>query len=431
MSTHRSAAPAGTAPVCPATAESSGRSEPSGRRRPSVPGGSAVPSVGQGADPVRELMHRNRELCVRAVDPLEIAAALEAQGVTDRVAARYRHRDVFALAEELFARAPRAEGRSVDASAPAPGGPAATPSSVPGSVPGPVVGSVHGSVPGSVRGSGRASFRTLRALVAVLPGVLCAAAVAVLTSAESAASPVSPDRGDLTRTALEVAAGLACALVPAVWCARWFAVRAGRRLQHSGDLGEFASGVRPLLTAAVTLFTAASVGLRLAVREIVPLAAPHGTTPTVRLLPVATALGVLLFAALLLAAHGFGGTAAGGLLAACALQAATASAFRSAAGSAARTPTGSASGSASAAPSAEATADAVTSAVAVACWCTALLLLAYAYVLLARASAHRLPAAPGMPRTPRTPRTDPPRARGVTWRRTRTRTRRTTRSRTR
>src|SRR5439155_967759 len=43
--------------------------------------------------------------CERAVDPLEIAAGLEAHGVTDRTAARFRHRDVFSLAEEMYARA--------------------------------------------------------------------------------------------------------------------------------------------------------------------------------------------------------------------------------------------------------------------------------------------------------------------------------------
>lgn len=58
------------------------------------------------ADPVKVLMHRHRELCERAVDPLEIAAGLEAHGLTDRAAARYRHRDVFSLAEELYARVP-------------------------------------------------------------------------------------------------------------------------------------------------------------------------------------------------------------------------------------------------------------------------------------------------------------------------------------
>ncbi|MFC8015102.1 hypothetical protein ACFUR9_33325, partial [Streptomyces cinereoruber] len=59
------------------------------------------------ADPVKVLLHRHRELCERAVDPLEVAAGLEAQGFTDRTAARYRHRDVFSLAEELYARVPR------------------------------------------------------------------------------------------------------------------------------------------------------------------------------------------------------------------------------------------------------------------------------------------------------------------------------------
>ncbi|HWU11883.1 MAG TPA: hypothetical protein VN520_36970, partial [Streptomyces sp.] len=62
-------------------------------RRPVVRRGSA--------DPVKVLMHRHRDLCERAVDPLEIAAGLEAHGLTDRTAARYRHRDVFSLAEEL------------------------------------------------------------------------------------------------------------------------------------------------------------------------------------------------------------------------------------------------------------------------------------------------------------------------------------------
>ncbi|NEB65660.1 hypothetical protein G3I39_01030, partial [Streptomyces fulvissimus] len=51
-------------------------------------------------------MHHHRDLCERAVSPLEIAAGLEAHGLTDRTAARYRHRHVFALAEELYARTP-------------------------------------------------------------------------------------------------------------------------------------------------------------------------------------------------------------------------------------------------------------------------------------------------------------------------------------
>ena len=79
------------------------------RRHPRAtdPGRSA-PAARGAADPVKALMHRHRDLCERAVDPLEIAAGLEAHGVTDRTAARFRHRDVFSLAEEMYARVPRA-----------------------------------------------------------------------------------------------------------------------------------------------------------------------------------------------------------------------------------------------------------------------------------------------------------------------------------
>jgi hypothetical protein len=58
------------------------------------------------ADPVRELMETHRGLCADAVDPIEIAAALEARGLGPGAATRYRHSDVFSLAEELHARAP-------------------------------------------------------------------------------------------------------------------------------------------------------------------------------------------------------------------------------------------------------------------------------------------------------------------------------------
>jgi hypothetical protein len=71
-------------------------------------GGAAVgPGAGPSADPVRELMARHRELCEHAVDPLEIAAGLEAAGLGQDTAARCRHADLFSLAEELYARVPR------------------------------------------------------------------------------------------------------------------------------------------------------------------------------------------------------------------------------------------------------------------------------------------------------------------------------------
>ncbi|MYU61445.1 hypothetical protein GTY91_01605, partial [Streptomyces sp. SID69] len=71
-----------------------------------APSRGATPRRPSG-DPVKALLHRHRDLCEQAVDALEIAAGLEAQGITDRTAARFRHRDVFSLAEELYARVPR------------------------------------------------------------------------------------------------------------------------------------------------------------------------------------------------------------------------------------------------------------------------------------------------------------------------------------
>lgn len=103
-------------------------------------------------DPVKALMHRHRALCERAVDPLEIAAGLEAHGVTDRAAAQYRHRDVFALAEEMYARVPRGDDDSDDG--PHPG----------------TAGRAHVVPAVSARW----------ALFVLLPGVVCAAVVAGL-----------------------------------------------------------------------------------------------------------------------------------------------------------------------------------------------------------------------------------------------------------
>lgn len=64
--------------------------------------------AGGKSESFEELCERFRELCASAVDPLEIAAALEADGRSDQ-AARVRHgfRDVFALAEEMYRRVPR------------------------------------------------------------------------------------------------------------------------------------------------------------------------------------------------------------------------------------------------------------------------------------------------------------------------------------
>nr|WP_223190183.1 hypothetical protein [Streptomyces sp. TRM68416] len=293
---------------------------PASGARAAEPGRAAVRRT--AVDPVKALMHRHRELCERAVDPLEIAAGLEAHGVTDRTATRFRHRDVFSLAEEMYARVSRGD------TAP------------------------RVTVPATPR------VRAAWVLRALLPGVLCAGAVtglrlthgqtrlivaalgvlAVALAVRAALSrgplgatdrPARPTTawtcwliayaalGDgLLEAALSqgpdalptgspadpwplAAAGvlaLALSCAPAAWCAHLFAVRARRRLAASRQLEEFAAAVRPLLLATFGLFLAALTAL-LAL-SAAALAEPAGYAQILT-------LGGLLLLARLLTAHGF------------------------------------------------------------------------------------------------------------------------------
>ncbi|SFB91368.1 hypothetical protein [Streptomyces aidingensis] len=300
------------------------------------------------ADPVRVLMYRHRELCERAVDPLEIAAGLEACGLTDRNAARFRHRDVFSLAEELYARVPRGE--------PAAGGAAAA---------GP------GPAPAPRRATGRA-------LLPLLPGLLCAAAFAAAAGPvpAAAAGPVAlagpllaaataapvlleraerragagaglrlvllcalpllgyalvgdavlgelspllplPPAGDQRAAAAATALTLALSVAPAAWTLRWFRARARLCVARARSTREFAAAVRPLLAGAVLGFGGALAALHALVREVLPPPAGGGPVPPTAL-PALLALGLLLYAALLLVAHGRCRAAASALGAVCA-----------------------------------------------------------------------------------------------------------------
>ncbi|MET9812503.1 hypothetical protein [Streptomyces sp. NPDC006355] len=282
----------------------------------------AAPRRG-AADPVKALMHRHRDLCERAVDPLEIAAGLEAHGITDRTAARFRHRDVFSLAEEMYARASR------DGDAPPP-----TPPTAP-------------------------RVRADWVLLTLLPGALCAAAVSAvrLTDGQtrlfaaaagaltvalalhaalrrgplSAADRTTPGRtttwtawligysllGDgLLRNAVAggpdalptgtadgpwplttapvLALALACA--PAAWITHLLSGRARRRLAASRGLDDFAAAVRPLLLGAFALFLAALAALLALCAAALDEPAAYTQALT---------LGALLFLARLLTTHGF------------------------------------------------------------------------------------------------------------------------------
>ncbi|MFF5298431.1 hypothetical protein ACFY5F_03650 [Streptomyces sp. NPDC013161] len=287
-----------------------------------------APTRRGAADPVKALMHRHRELCERAVDPLEIAAGLEAHGVTDRTAARFRHRDVFSLAEEMYARVSRD-----DTGAPPRDAVAAQPP--------------------------RAGW----AVLALLPGVLCAAAVTGVRLTDGrlrlavavggvlavalgvrmalgrgplsnppgthawrtppgtrlwtywllayallgdgllrAADDGGPDglptgvAGGAWSTATAPVLALTLACAPAAWCAHRFAVRARRKLATSRGLEDFADSVRPLLLGTFALFLCALTALLALCGAALGESAAYGQALT---------LGALLLLARLLTVHGF------------------------------------------------------------------------------------------------------------------------------
>ncbi|MFF2780614.1 hypothetical protein ACFVU3_37685 [Streptomyces sp. NPDC058052] len=304
------------APVAPGPGAAWGEAPGSAGPAPAV----APPRRGAG-DPVKVLMHRHRELCARAVDPLEIAAGLEARGFTDRTAARYRHRDVFSLAEELYARVPRGHLEPAAAEdAPEPRAPWALAALAPGAAAALLVPALL-HLDGAVRfAAGAAGALGLAGalVLAVRRGPLHAAAPApaarlwtlwllayavagdglleqVLTGGPDGAWRLDP----------APLLGLALAVAPAAWCARLFAGRARRRIATGRGLADFAAGARAWLLAAVLLQLAA----------LTALLALTGLTAG------ALALGALLLLARLLTVHGHPETAAAALAAACAAEA--------------------------------------------------------------------------------------------------------------
>ncbi|WP_329122469.1 hypothetical protein [Streptomyces sp. NBC_01465] len=274
------------------------------------------------ADPVKALMHRHRELCERAVDPLEIAAGLEAHGVTDRTAARFRHRDVFSLAEELYARVPH----TGDAAAPDPVTPQPEPHAP-----------LYGLLPGAATAAAAAGVHFTDGQARL--GVIAAGVVAV-----SLAMGFTLRRGPLRASGRIVPAtrlyvlwllaytvygptlldqlisggpdgpwpmtsgpllALALAVAPGAWCARLFSTRARRKLATSRGTDEFAAHARPLLLLTTALHLAVLTGLLLLTQSLTP---------------VNLALGAALHLARLLTVHGFPDGPAAALAAVCAAQ---------------------------------------------------------------------------------------------------------------
>jgi hypothetical protein len=238
-------------------------------------------------------MHAHRALLTHATDPWEITAGLEAQGLTDTDAHRLRHRDLFGLAEELFARAPRSRPPAPPAGRPAPAPERAKP------WPAARTAAAH-LLPAAVCAA--ATTAPYPHLLAPLLLTLAAAAVTRRGPLRAATGPGAAWAAALLALTLPRLSrpdliGLAATLLPAALAARWFAVRARAQLAPSHGLSDFADAVRPRLAAALAGYTA------------VLLAAVGASA-----LPLA--LGALLFTARLLAVHRRPAPAAAGLAAA-------------------------------------------------------------------------------------------------------------------
>ncbi|MFH9978537.1 hypothetical protein ACH4ND_04610 [Streptomyces sp. NPDC017179] len=294
---------------------------------PAFDPGLSAPSRRGAADPVKVLMHRHRELCERAVDPLEIAAGLEAHGVTDRTAARFRHRDVFSLAEEMYARISRdteTPPRHEAAAVPRLGlGPAAF---------GLLPGALCAAAVAGLRLTGGRTRLGVAALGVVAVGLALRAVLRRGPLSAEARTPLAHAPGTRTWTCwllgyallgdglLGAAVGggpeglpdftaagawplatapvlaLALACGPAAWTTHRFTVGARHKVTTSRGLEEFAVSVRPLLLGTFGLFLCALAAL-LAVCGAV-LDEPAGYAQ-------ALTLGALLLLARLLTTHGF------------------------------------------------------------------------------------------------------------------------------
>ncbi|MDQ0992924.1 hypothetical protein [Streptomyces sp. V3I7] len=287
-------------------------------------GKSRRPAARRGAaDPVKALMRRHRDLCEGAVDPLEIAAGLEAHGVTDRTAARFRHRDVFSLAEEMYARVPR------DGDAPPP----------PETTPAPRARAdwaLLALLPGALSAATVTGLHLTHGRTRFLVAVTGALAVALGVRAALRRGPLSMPAGTSAwrlaarprawtlwllgyaafgdgllgavggggpdglpngtpdgpwPTALAPLLALAFACAPATWSAHLFAARARRRLAASRGLEEFTTAVQPLLLGAFALFLCALAALAAVCGAVLDESAAY---------PQTLSLGALLLLARLL-----------------------------------------------------------------------------------------------------------------------------------
>jgi hypothetical protein len=221
---------------------------------------------------IDDLCQAMEAVCASAVDPLEVAAALEFAGLSDRSAReRYAMPTVFALAEEMYRRVPREPAEPVPAAAPR-------------------------------LGIGRSEPRSVLAGLAL--GFLAPALVLV---------PVLPgprtDPGAGAAVAL-AAVGLSLSMGAVRWCVSSYRHRIRRLLRTTHRLGGFGRRARLALLRAVGQYLAVALVLATTGAVIgVGTTAIRPGWPALAVLVSFLALGCAIFVSLLLLAHDRGAAA--------------------------------------------------------------------------------------------------------------------------
>jgi hypothetical protein len=248
-----------------ATRSTPGPGRHAGPSRPARPSPPARPRA--AADPVQALLERHQELYADAVHPLDIAEVLERSGIGPQTAGRYRHADVFSLAEEIHARVPRR---------------AAAPESTEGEW-------RHRARPALTAGTAFTAVALLLWGVLALglpvpPGAQVAAFAAVAVPTLGRGLPL-PERALLAVgvggvLALAQGAGppqvaLAAGVGLAEWCARWYR-HLGAGHVRARSTREFRSRMRPVLPAVALAHLTVLAGLTAAALALPDLAGGRG-----------------------------------------------------------------------------------------------------------------------------------------------------------
>ncbi|MEY9840468.1 hypothetical protein [Streptacidiphilus sp. EB103A] len=227
--------------------------------------GAAVSADRATADPVHDLLVRHLTLCETAVHPLEIAAELEAAGMGPGTAGRYRHSDVFSLAEELYARVPRRPEAHRAPPAESPWRRRAGPA---------LLTAVLYLLPCAGLWLARQTGGAGRGVGVDLTVVVLLALVAAGTAGGGHsfgarfgyAVGVAAVLGLCVTGGSDpaVATALACGLGAADWCARWFRHIGWGHLGAARSRNGFRERMRPVLPVAVALFLTALSALTFA-----------------------------------------------------------------------------------------------------------------------------------------------------------------------